>query len=177
MTGGKLVVQYALTERLAEGIKIIDLPANTVKVLKHLAQLNHVWTLPKFTVLLDKCGIPASKEALQKFIEDTDDGGVKRFPTFAGIDDIAWQDLHHAYGAATDVPELLRLLSSLNSESHGYALEALNSTILHQGSVFPGTYLNNIFPPDHALTRARSHALCRAVLARDARVRDRARQG
>ena len=40
--GCLLLVNYALTEDLVEGIKIIDLPANSVKVLKHLAQLTKV---------------------------------------------------------------------------------------------------------------------------------------
>jgi hypothetical protein len=32
-----------------------------------------------------------------------------------GLDDVGWETLHHAYGPATDVPQLLRAIASDNA--------------------------------------------------------------
>ena len=71
----------------------------------------------------------------------------------AGLDDIDWSALSHAYGSAEDVPELLRRLAAAGSEAHSddsaeddeAANEAeevigdLWATICHQGSVYTAT--------------------------------------
>lgn len=56
----------------------------------------------------------------------------------AGVDDIPWHDLRHAYGPADDVPVLLRALA-LRSGEAGDALDALYGSICHQGSVYSAT--------------------------------------
>ncbi|WP_141581810.1 HEAT repeat domain-containing protein [Actinomadura sp. WMMA1423] len=51
----------------------------------------------------------------------------------AGLDDIDWAGLDHAYGSAEDVPGLLRALSSLEEEERDAALGELFTNIFHQG--------------------------------------------
>jgi hypothetical protein len=56
-----------------------------------------------------------------------------------GLDRINWSDLTHAYGSAEDVPDLLRDLASTDEETAGEALEALGTSIYHQGTVYEAT--------------------------------------
>jgi hypothetical protein len=50
------------------------------------------------------------------------------------LDEIPWQRLHHAYGTAEDVPELLRALARPDQQES--ALNELFHIIWHQGSVY-----------------------------------------
>jgi hypothetical protein len=49
----------------------------------------------------------------------------------AGLDDVDWSRWHHAYGPASDLPELLRQLAS---HDHSAALGRLYGTVCHQGT-------------------------------------------
>jgi hypothetical protein len=49
------------------------------------------------------------------------------------LDEISWHQLHHAYGLAEDVPELLRALSR-SGEEQEEALGKLFGNIWHQGT-------------------------------------------
>ncbi|MEY9928791.1 hypothetical protein ABH926_003430 [Catenulispora sp. GP43] len=60
-------------------------------------------------------------------------------PALAGLDDVAWDSLEHAYGPAGDVPELLRTLAGGDAEQAEEAVYELYGTIWHQGSVYPAT--------------------------------------
>jgi hypothetical protein len=51
------------------------------------------------------------------------------------LDNIPWQSLHHAYGSADDVPELLRALAQ-SGEQQEKALYELFGNIWHQGTVY-----------------------------------------
>jgi hypothetical protein len=53
---------------------------------------------------------------------------------FDQLDNIPWQNLHHAYGTAEDVPVLLRAL--VNSDLQEEALHELFGNIWHQGTVY-----------------------------------------
>lgn len=53
-----------------------------------------------------------------------------------GIDEIDWGRLEHAYGPATDVPGMLRQLTSPDPGERGEAVQALFGTIWHQGTVY-----------------------------------------
>lgn len=53
---------------------------------------------------------------------------------FAGLDEIDWHQLEHAYGAADDVPGWLRSLASQEDESD--ALMYLSLSLCHQGTVY-----------------------------------------
>ncbi|TDB76129.1 HEAT repeat domain-containing protein [Actinomadura sp. KC216] len=77
----------------------------------------------------------------------------------AGLDDVDWANLEHAYGPADDVPDLLRALASESASERGKAMHALYGNIFHQGSRYEAT----------------AHAVpFLAALADDPRVRDRA---
>jgi tetratricopeptide (TPR) repeat protein len=57
----------------------------------------------------------------------------------AGLDEIDWHSLQHAYGAADDVPRLLHLLLSDDEEVRDSAWQALYGNIWHQGDVYQAT--------------------------------------
>lgn len=57
----------------------------------------------------------------------------------AGLDEVRWAELTHAYGPALDVPELLRALRSSSPEEHDGALGTLYTNIFHQGSRYQAT--------------------------------------
>jgi HEAT repeat protein len=52
------------------------------------------------------------------------------------LDAIDWKSLRHAYGEASDVPKLIRALLSDHPGKREGALDALFSTIWHQGTVY-----------------------------------------
>ena len=52
------------------------------------------------------------------------------------LDSIAWQKLNHAYGKATDVPKMLRNLRSEDPAEWIPAIDGLNWSIYHQGTVY-----------------------------------------
>src|SRR4051812_1318860 len=59
----------------------------------------------------------------------------------AGLDEIDWSQLSHAYGPATDVPDLLRALAA-SEESHENdddPIYELYGNIYHQGTVYEAT--------------------------------------
>ncbi|WP_026251557.1 MULTISPECIES: hypothetical protein [unclassified Streptomyces] len=58
---------------------------------------------------------------------------------FAGLGRIAWPELHHAYGPADDVPDLLRALAATDEESAEEAEQELWSSLVHQGTVYRAT--------------------------------------
>src|SRR5262245_50685583 len=57
----------------------------------------------------------------------------------SGLDAVGWRELEHAYGAAEDVPELLRRIGGTDQDDAVQALAALRGSILHQGSVCSAT--------------------------------------
>jgi hypothetical protein len=62
------------------------------------------------------------------------DGGL-----LAGLESVSWAGLRHAYGAAGDVPELIRALVSAEPEQRERALRSLYGNIFHQGSRYQAT--------------------------------------
>jgi hypothetical protein len=55
------------------------------------------------------------------------------------IDDIDWVNLKHAYGSATDVPNDIRNLTSLDKKIRDKALNNLYGNIFHQGTRYEAT--------------------------------------
>lgn len=55
------------------------------------------------------------------------------------IDDIDWANLKHAYGSATDVPNDIRNLTSLDGKIRDKALYNLYGNIFHQGTRYEAT--------------------------------------
>lgn len=52
------------------------------------------------------------------------------------LDAVAWGELHHAHGAATDVPGYLRALIGDDAAARDRALRQLNGNVWHQGTVY-----------------------------------------
>lgn len=59
----------------------------------------------------------------------------------AGVGQVAWSDVDHAYGEATDLPKTLRNLQSPDEDIHQGALYSLYGSICHQGSRYSSTPL------------------------------------
>ena len=57
----------------------------------------------------------------------------------AGLDEIDWSALTHAYGGAGDVPEQLRALADPDPARREWAVEKLFSNIFHQGTRYPAS--------------------------------------
>jgi hypothetical protein len=57
----------------------------------------------------------------------------------AGLDDIAWSGLEHAYGEAADVPALLRTLLSDDVHERQKTIYQLYGNIFHQGTRYQAT--------------------------------------
>jgi hypothetical protein len=55
------------------------------------------------------------------------------------LDAVDWAAVEHAYGPATDVPDLLRALRSPDSAARQHARHALFGTIVHQGTRYAAT--------------------------------------
>ncbi|MFJ4499192.1 PBS lyase [Streptomyces sp. NPDC088864] len=58
---------------------------------------------------------------------------------FAGIDEVDWASMEHAYGPADDVPALLRGLASPDPAERERALDGMYGAVHHQGDVYPCT--------------------------------------
>jgi hypothetical protein len=55
------------------------------------------------------------------------------------LNTVDWQNLHHAYGEASDVPDLIRALASRDEETRQGVIYALYGNIWHQGTVYEAT--------------------------------------
>lgn len=53
-----------------------------------------------------------------------------------GLDEINWSQLHHAYGEANNVPQLIRKLLSKNEQERNEAISDLFQIVWHQGTVY-----------------------------------------
>ncbi|MGW2846127.1 HEAT repeat domain-containing protein [Streptomyces sp. NPDC001108] len=58
---------------------------------------------------------------------------------FAGIDEVDWASMEHAYGPADDVPALLRGLASADPARRETALDGMYGAVHHQGDVYACT--------------------------------------
>jgi len=57
----------------------------------------------------------------------------------AGLDDVDWGSLEHAYGTAEDVPGRIRALATGDDEARAQARYWLSASIHHQGSIYSAT--------------------------------------
>ena len=57
----------------------------------------------------------------------------------AALDATDWSKLHHAYGHATDTPDLLRSFWRDDPKGHKSALQHLFSAVIHQGTPWIAT--------------------------------------
>jgi hypothetical protein len=63
-----------------------------------------------------------------------------------GLDDIAWDELVHAYGPATTVPDRIRAVASMRGAAQENAIDTLGNEICHQGSSYSSTAPTVPFP-------------------------------
>ncbi|MGW6024647.1 HEAT repeat domain-containing protein [Streptomyces sp. NPDC055099] len=59
--------------------------------------------------------------------------------TLTGIEDVDWASMNHAYGDASDVPDLLRGLASADPAEREQALDGMYGAVHHQGDVYDST--------------------------------------
>lgn len=83
--------------------------------------------------------------------------------------DLDWSALSHAYGPATDLPDLLRALRSPQEQRRAQAAEQFRTRALHQGSRYPATaaavpYLIGLLADDGAPDRTLGHELLVEIL-------------
>ena len=74
-----------------------------------------------------------------------------------GVDDVDWSSVEDAYGAAVDVPGLLRLLWSGSESERNEALNELFSNIWQQSTVYDATSTAVPFLVPRATSRANEH--------------------
>jgi hypothetical protein len=58
----------------------------------------------------------------------------------AGLDNINWSQLHHAFGSASEVPNWIRALLSEDRQMREKAIYELYENLLHQGSVYEASF-------------------------------------
>ena len=58
---------------------------------------------------------------------------------FGRLDEVDWSSLRHAYGEASDVPDLIRSLAAPDRKTREDALYELYGNIWHQGTVYEAT--------------------------------------
>lgn len=58
---------------------------------------------------------------------------------FETLDTVPWNELEHAYGEASEVPDLIRALASPEPEVYKGAISRLWYTVIHQGTVYSST--------------------------------------
>ncbi|MET9657768.1 PBS lyase, partial [Streptomyces sp. NPDC006510] len=58
---------------------------------------------------------------------------------FAGIDEVDWASMEHAYGPAGDVPAMLRGLASADPAEREASLDGMYGAVHHQGDVYACT--------------------------------------
>jgi hypothetical protein len=58
---------------------------------------------------------------------------------FSAIDRVPWSKIEHAYGPATDVPDLIRALTSQDEKVRNQAWSELHGNLWHQGTIYEAT--------------------------------------
>lgn len=56
-----------------------------------------------------------------------------------GLETVQWSKLHHAYGTAEDVPDMLRAMLSDNEEQRQQAYDDFGGSVHHQGDIYDST--------------------------------------
>jgi hypothetical protein len=79
------------------------------------------------------------------------------------VDQFDWSSVEHAYGPATDVPEILRTLADGNKKAREEAWYMLYGNLLHQGTLYSATpravpYFLQLIP--HLAVEDQVRALC-----------------
>jgi hypothetical protein len=75
----------------------------------------------------------------------------------SGLDRVAWEGLQHAYGAADDLPAVIRAAASADEQEAHAAVDGLFGSVFHQGTVYPASVAVVPFVAELALTPAVHH--------------------
>ena len=62
---------------------------------------------------------------------------IKRL--LSSIDEVPWSRVEHAYGPATDAPDLIRALTSPDVKVRDHAWSELHGNLWHQGTIYEAT--------------------------------------
>jgi hypothetical protein len=55
---------------------------------------------------------------------------------FSAIDQVPWSEVVHAYGPATDIPDLIRALTSPDVKTRSDSWYELHGNLWHQGTIY-----------------------------------------
>jgi hypothetical protein len=127
-------------EPLPEGGSVADLAAEQRALLERVAELPPTWWAANgaaAAAALRRHGLPGNPDDLARFV--TSSATLARRPAFEGLDDLRWASWTHAYGAAHDIPGLLRGLASRDDDRRIGALDALNGALVQRGTVYDAT--------------------------------------
>ena len=78
----------------------------------------------------------AERDVADPYTQERPERAAAPLVELAGLRDIDWAHLEHAYGKAEGVPAMIDALSSPDAEDRAWAREALDASIHHQGSVY-----------------------------------------
>ena len=127
-------------EPLPEGGSIADLSSEQRAVLEKVAALPPTWWGAHGAsagAALRRHGLPDNADDLARFV--TTSATLARRPSFDGLEDLPWAEWSHAYGAAHDIPGLLRSLASRDEDRRIGALDALGGALVQRGQVYEAT--------------------------------------
>lgn len=127
-------------EPLPEGGSAADLSSEQRTVLDKVAALPPTWWAAhsaSAAASLRRHGLPSSADDLARFV--TTSATLARRPSFDELEDLPWATWSHAYGAAHDIPGLLRGLASRGEDRRIGALDALGGALVQRGQVYEAT--------------------------------------
>jgi hypothetical protein len=78
-------------------------------------------------------------KAFRQWMGNSYGSNWKSIPMLAKLPEVDWDRLVHAYGAASDVPSLIRALASTRAGWCRKAMQELYVNIWHQGTVYEAT--------------------------------------
>ncbi|XVU26828.1 hypothetical protein ACQPZJ_07170 [Actinoplanes sp. CA-054009] len=89
------------------------------------------------------------------------------------LSDLDWSAVSHAYGPATDLPDVLRALRSEEEQHRADAVRQFRAKVLHQGSLYPAgaaaaPFLIELLADDGAPDRTLGHELLADLMTAEA---------
>ncbi|OJJ19247.1 hypothetical protein BKI52_20765 [marine bacterium AO1-C] len=106
-------------------------------ILTVFATQSWLWENETIRNILEASEIPANETELNILLGQQEEKGT--LPDFSKLYEVAWQNTTHAYGAATDVPQLLMKICVSDSEIRKSAWWHLYGNLFHQGTRYPAT--------------------------------------
>ncbi|HAS46119.1 MAG TPA: hypothetical protein DCS93_36900 [Microscillaceae bacterium] len=98
-----------------------------------------LWQQENIREMLEAIEVPANEMELNILLSQQTEPGA--LPDFSKLYEVDWQNTSHAYGSATDVPQLLMKICVANVEVRKSAWWHLYGNLFHQGTRYPATVL------------------------------------